>query len=143
MAERRFAPVPLCDEHSVAVYRFVAQLMSDYGEHTVTVGSSSPRSRKPASPKQSSFVSDVVYYVQIGELIKIGTTADLDKRMQSYPPGAALLAIEVGGPTLEKIRLHQFKHLLAARREWFHPGDDLMGHIESLAAESCVQPRLG
>lgn len=73
-----------------------------------------------------------VYYVRVGDLIKVGTTGNLASRMGSYPPGSELLATEAGGHDLEAKRLVQFAHLRAERREWFHPGAALVAHIESL-----------
>jgi hypothetical protein len=73
-----------------------------------------------------------VYYVRIGDLIKVGMTAQLKQRLGNYPPGSELLATELGGEALETRRLNQFRHLLAHRKEWFHPGEDLMAHIATL-----------
>jgi hypothetical protein len=70
-----------------------------------------------------------VYYVRVGDLIKIGVTRNLKLRLNSYPPGSKLLAVEPGGEAKEAERHRQFRHLLAARNEWFRPGADLMLHI--------------
>jgi hypothetical protein len=75
-----------------------------------------------------------VYYVRVGDRIKIGMTANLRQRISSYPPSSELLATEIGGEALESRRLVQFNHLLADRKEWFHPGPDLLDHIAVLAA---------
>lgn len=75
-----------------------------------------------------------VYYVRVGDLIKIGKTTQLRQRLLNYPPGSELLAVEYGSGDIEAMRLHQFRHLLAERKEWFRPGEDLLAHIATLKA---------
>lgn len=76
--------------------------------------------------------TDVVYYIQVGDLIKLGTTNNLERRLRSYPPNAVVLATETGSFQLETQRVEQFAEYLAGRREWFHPGPRLMAHVDSL-----------
>lgn len=76
--------------------------------------------------------TDVVYYIRVGELIKVGTTSDLPKRMMAYPPNAELLVTETGSYDRETQRIVEFTEYLAGRREWFHPGPRLMDHIDTL-----------
>jgi hypothetical protein len=73
----------------------------------------------------------VVYYVRIGQHIKIGTSTNLKKRLAAYPLGE-LLATEPGSYDIESQRLSQFAHLLAHRREYFTPATDLLEHIAAL-----------
>lgn len=77
----------------------------------------------------------VVYYVRVGDLIKIGTTGNLRDRMRGYPPNAALLASEPGGCKLEQQRLTQFADTRAERWEWFRQSPALIEHINSLRDE--------
>lgn len=79
-----------------------------------------------------SKTDNVVYYIQVGKYIKIGTTKDVDKRLQQYPPDSELLATEPGSYTIEDMRHQQFAKYLAARNEWFSPGPKLMQHITGL-----------
>lgn len=73
-----------------------------------------------------------VYYIKIGEQIKIGFTADLDGRLNSYPPNAEILGIEYGDKELEKQRHRQFHAYLAYGREWFHDTQEIRDHIATL-----------
>lgn len=83
----------------------------------------------------------VVYYVRIGERIKIGWSSDLARRMQDLMP-EEILAVEPGGPAVEQQRKRQFLHLRIIG-ERFHPGPDLLAHIAEVtrqhgpAAGSC------
>jgi hypothetical protein len=78
-----------------------------------------------------------VYYLRIGDHVKIGYTSNLTRRLQElrlHP--SAVLAAEPGGQQLERQR-----HLLFAaeragrRREDFNPSPKLLAHIERLRAE--------
>lgn len=82
----------------------------------------------------------IVYYVQIGEHIKIGHTINLQHRLHSYPPYRRLLATELGGQTVEHRRHREYKHLLAAGREWFTPAPDLLAHINDLRRANGAEP---
>lgn len=75
---------------------------------------------------------EVVYYLRIGNLIKIGTTVDIIRRLRQYPPNVKLLGTEPGDARVERVRLEQFRHLLANGREWFTPAPDLIQHIKAL-----------
>lgn len=60
-----------------------------------------------------------VYYLLVGDLIKIGFASDVRKRLRSYPPNTELLAVEPGDRALEKRRHQQFDEHLQRGREWF------------------------
>lgn len=77
---------------------------------------------------------EVVYYLLLDGLVKIGHTTNLNKRIAQYPPTAALIATEPGSILLEKRRHQQFAQYLTARREWFTPGPLLRSHIDGLIA---------
>lgn len=73
-----------------------------------------------------------IYFVRIGDRIKIGFTTDLYRRMCQYPPNSELLAIHPGTPGLERQTHKQFAHHLADGREWFRPNRELADHIEKV-----------
>jgi hypothetical protein len=76
-----------------------------------------------------------VYYLRVGEQIKIGFSADVKRRLRAYPPGSELLAVEPGTKTLELGRHRQFVECLDAGREWFRPEAKLLEHIASVHAQ--------
>jgi hypothetical protein len=82
-----------------------------------------------------------VYYVRIGDVIKIGTTGAFKQRMNTLMPDE-ILAVEPGGLQLERLRHREFAHL-RVRGERFSPGDDLMAHIASVRAEHPEFPEAG
>lgn len=68
-----------------------------------------------------------VYYVRIGDRIKIGVTGGFRQRMAVLMPDE-ILAVEPGSPELERARHKQFRHL-QIRGERFSPAEDLLSHI--------------
>lgn len=88
-----------------------------------------------AYEQAAKFAGSVVYYVRMGEFIKIGTTVNMPRRMlELYVAESDVLATEPGGPELEVQRHREFaeeRH----HRELFECSDRLMAHIERLARE--------
>lgn len=72
----------------------------------------------------------VVYYMRLGNRIKIGTTTKLELRRQQIQP-EEVLATEPGGVTVEQERHRQFAHLRVSG-EWFIDGRILREHIARL-----------
>lgn len=79
----------------------------------------------------------VVYYMRVGNRVKIGWTTNLQKRVNSLMP-EEVLAVEQGGSTVEMKRHEQFDHLRTAR-EWFRYEDPLVTHIASLPRPQSVK----
>jgi len=79
----------------------------------------------------------VVYYVRIGNHVKIGYSARLASRLKTLRVTLDdLLAIEPGGRRLEQKRHEEFAHLrVRPRWEDFTLDDDLAAHIASLRSE--------
>jgi hypothetical protein len=130
-------PFAICSRHAVALYRrmheMVAEARSNYREPALlnaVVREVSAERYAKANTKRHR-----VYYVRVGDLIKIGMTTNLKQRLSAYPPGSQLLAAELGGQAREAQRHREFSHLLASRKEWFHPGPDLMAHIDALSED--------
>ncbi|UYM26638.1 hypothetical protein SEA_BAUER_89 [Arthrobacter phage Bauer] len=73
-----------------------------------------------------------VYYLQIGDHIKIGYTTDLDVRLAAYPPMAKLLATHPGTRQTEASMHQRFAVHLADRREWFRASPEIESHIQTV-----------
>lgn len=73
-----------------------------------------------------------VYYAERDGLIKIGTSRNVPVRMDALK--ARLLAIEPGGPTVERTRHEQFGDSRVVG-EWFQPTAGLHAHIASLTEQ--------
>lgn len=79
---------------------------------------------------QTTIEAGFIYYLLVGDLIKIGYTKSVEDRMKAYPPNSKLLATHPGTLKVEKQMHHKFLHHLAKGREWFGQGEDLINHIE-------------
>jgi hypothetical protein len=76
----------------------------------------------------------VVYYIRIGDYIKIGTTTNLAMRMSILQPDE-VLATEPGWTEVENARHQQFKHLrIRPRSERFHSAPELLEHVAMIRA---------
>lgn len=89
---------------------------------------------RPAIPQSST---EVVYFIECGEFIKIGRTSDIDRRVKSLsrhtPSDLKVLATIPGDHTTE----YDFHTRFFASRhkgEWFHKSGDLLAFIKEIAA---------
>lgn len=129
------APFPICDGHVVAAYRFVKRRIGGLSEDPAyrvhryldRVDEDCERERQRFQDRQH-----VIYYVRIGDHIKIGYTSCLKQRMTQYPLNRRLLAVETGDLVTERARHLQFRAYLALGKEWFTPGAELLSHINLL-----------
>lgn len=77
-----------------------------------------------------------VYYVRLGDHIKIGYTVNMTQRMNALRADLSqVLATEPGGRELEAERHQQFAAERVSRREDFNPSRRLLAHIEEIRAE--------
>lgn len=135
------APFPICVHHASQIYGFLHRTVDDKFRNLdvdvttvqaqLELNGVSMADFRPNDPAEYT-----LYYLRVGELIKIGTTTHLRTRLQHYPPGmTTVLATEPGGFELEKARLNQFRHLRHSGREWFNPGPSLIEHINAVREE--------
>lgn len=76
-----------------------------------------------------------IYYLRVGDLIKIGFTVDIDQRMRQYPPNIEVLATHPGTRETERQMHHKFLHRVAKGREWFTPCAEIDQHIEDIRSQ--------
>jgi hypothetical protein len=78
----------------------------------------------------------VVYYMRVGNRVKIGYSTNLASRIAAVMP-EEVLATEPGGRLLEEVRHRQFSDLRVGR-EWFRHEGRLADHIENLQRSPCA-----
>lgn len=94
-----------------------------------------PIQRKPQAIRESvDAVGEVVYYMRIGNRVKIGTSTNLRRRLASLNP-EELMAVERGGRTVEACRHRQFAGL-RTNGEWFRLEGELAQHIKEIQEAS-------
>lgn len=86
------------------------------------------RELPPAAP------DEVVYYMRIGNRVKIGWSTNLPGRLATINP-EELMAVEPGGLAMERCRHRQFEGL-HTHGEWFRLTGPLIEHIERLRADT-------
>lgn len=142
----RDSPIPLCYEHANRVWAYVDQAESTAEKDQAKAGLDAALEFDRANGARSSrdeadyrnrkrnrlTEPGEVYYLLVGELVKIGFTANLESRLKQYPPNAILLTRHPGTMTLEADMHNRFKRHLAKGREWFRQAPELMEHIQGV-----------
>lgn len=93
---------------------------------------------KPHKPRRTAWV----YFVQAGDLVKIGHSSDPIGRLEAirtHNPDAELLAVERGGIRRER-QLHADFASLRFKREWFHLRDELEEYVSSISKSPEQKP---
>jgi len=137
------APFPICTKHASQLYAFIRESIDDASSDPERAAAAMmalcARRQQPGVPTFDASTA-VVYYVQIGEHIKIGCSTNVKARLSSYPPNRRLLATEPGYEHEEAQRLSQFAEYRDMGREWFRPGLRLVEHINMLRRKQRAAP---
>lgn len=137
-----------CQMHAFEVWRKLDESMSD-GErgmirarHEEAVAKARaveevrrlrPKAKPPTIPRDE--LPGMVYYLLVGDLVKIGWASILADRMKQYPPNSILLAAHPGTLKTERQMHHRHLDLLDRGREWFRPGVALIEHVGMVRSE--------
>ncbi len=97
---------------------------------------------EPGKPPRTSPLwreeNEFVYYMRIGNRVKIGWTRNLPSRLATLNP-EELLVVEPGNRLLEMVRHDQFADL-RTHGEWFRLEQPLIDHIEELRQIAARHP---
>lgn len=90
--------------------------------------------RRQSREARKGFAQPVVYYVDRGDRIKIGTSTSIVGRLKTmHALPTDLLAVEPGGYDIEHTRHEEFYEFRIEGTELFRKGPRLMAHIAELA----------
>lgn len=123
-------------ESAARIDEVQAQARADRAARKAVPASPAPWAGRPI-PEERILPPDrvsLVYYAQVGDRVKIGFTTNLVERMSAIVP-EKLLAVEHGGPKLERARHKQFA-ALRTQREWFRFEPPLTEHVANLMSTS-------
>lgn len=123
-------PAPLCADHARLVFAWV--LAEAQAHSAITDTPDHQATPAPEGPRWADMPGHI-YYVRIGNHVKIGWTSNLKHRFTSLQPDQ-VLATQPGTLRDERELHHRFGYLLAKGREYFHPGPALVDHIASIRA---------
>lgn len=112
--------------------------IADLKQEIRELHSMSPRERRK---RKAAATEGTVYFLLSDNLVKIGWTSDLDRRMKEYSPGARILAV-MPGKRSDETRLHRkFADLRGNRNEWFTYHPRIMEEVERVIAAHGEPPR--
>lgn len=131
---------PLCSDPITTRYRRELYLC-DWHIRTVwttvdaKIRAEVTRERLAENVGQRDLTAGTVYYLRIGDHVKVGWASDLAARLKAYPPTAELLATHPGTPATER-EVHSLltAHLIAGR-EWYSADPEVLAHIGRVIAE--------
>ncbi|AEV51933.1 GIY-YIG nuclease family protein [Prescottella equi] len=123
--------IHLCAPHALRIWELLDEELGSTGEATRLRAARRRAQRKGDLPAQPD--TGYVYYLRVGEHIKIGYAANLEQRLASYPPDTDLLAVEPGTMRDETERHRTFRSFRVSGREWYEQRPILMDHIAKVA----------
>jgi hypothetical protein len=137
--DARLIDVPLCDEHFHETWR-LAQDIADQDnirEPTATIERfGEPTRRVPRATSKTGWI----YYLRVGDHIKIGYAGRLEQRLRQYPPTAVLLAAHRGTRTDEQVIHSLLTVHRAAGREWYPASAPVLAFIREAIAKHGTVP---
>lgn len=113
--------VPLCLKHAMAIWNGINEALRSHMAAVETMAAETAASPQP-----------VVYFVQVGERIKIGTTTGLRGRLESFRTMAGdepKVLLVVPGSYTEERQAHALFADERIRGEWFRPSERLLQFI--------------
>ena len=125
-------PVPLCYRHAIAIWLHVGDEWNRR-LHSGRSGWQEDGEWDPASDRAGS-QQPVVYFVQVGELVKIGTTTTMPRRLaelRSHAQHEPRVLLVVPGSYAEEEQVHALFAADRVRGEWF----TLSAALEEFMAE--------
>lgn len=123
------SPHPVCASHVREMYDFGVSLVDDRWTEVLAEAVEATRPEKVVKPRGD--IAGWVYFVRIGDHIKIGFSTYLKARFKDLRPDEVLAVIP--GTVQDERRCHAaFAHLLERGREYFRPAPELLSFIDGL-----------
>ena len=132
---------PLCATH--AMHAFEAIVVEQRKLTTVIAVHEEKRNQNlPVSDREKRSHVGWVYFVRVGDRIKVGHAVDLSRRIKAYPPDSVLLAV-MPGSRADEAALHQeLTPWRTAGREWYQSSSGVMRRIEAVLRQHGTPPSL-
>ena len=130
----RGAPVPLCRNHLLECSTFVYDTSKEYKAKTRRL---EPKTgQKDSKLIKAAGRKDVVYFVRFGDRVKIGYSANFQRRMSEVPYDEILLLLP--GTTAHERGLHEIFKEHRITGEWFHAHPDIMEFVKEQKERAAV-----
>lgn len=114
----------LCERHAIKAFRAVSAAIN-------------PTGQVPGRGGASAASQGIVYYVRLGNRVKIGFSTDFVSRM-SVVPHESILFTKPGTLADERLEHKRFAHLRTSG-EWFQADPELMAYITDLRANAACE----
>lgn len=122
--------IPLCRHHAVKVWAYVDHREAK-GVHMIARQEQLEETKRHEEAVAAVHTTPGwVYYLRVGELIKIGFTLDIDRRLAEYPPNVELLAVHAGTWELEQSIHKRFDLDRVHGREWYQESEAMRAHLQ-------------
>ena len=129
--DERFYPSLICLKHALKVFRVLDETRRWAVQADVMAPTTVPE--RDQGLKKRLQDQAVVYYIQFGPGIKIGTTTNMKQRLNSFAlPESAVLATEPGSYDLERSRHEFFADTRIPNTEIFTESPKIRKHIEAV-----------
>jgi hypothetical protein len=131
----------LCNSHAFIVWQQVdSGYQADRERERILANDLAEQQRTRFAQRKPTNTAGTIYYLRVGENIKIGWAGDLAYRMRQYPPNSELLASHPGTRDDERELHRRLSECRTHGREWYSPTVILMRHIEGVIAEHGTPP---
>lgn len=115
--------VQLCERH----------LAKAWAAFELITGNPEPAAQEnPIPDTHSTNIPGAIYFIRVGDLLKIGWTSDVAGRFRQLSPDA-VIHIEAGTKADERDYHRQFAEHLVHGREWFTCNDTTMNAVNIIA----------
>lgn len=130
----RHEDVPLCRPHMVLCWQLIQEEHESWTRRQVPVQARTAQLEPEAA-------AGTIYYLQIGEHIKIGHARNLWNRLRGYPPTAKLLACHPGTRADEAALHRRLRGYRVAGREWYEPNPHILELIAQVIVDHGEPPK--
>ncbi|MCT1446200.1 GIY-YIG nuclease family protein [Brevibacterium casei] len=134
-------PLKLCRQHLFAALGLAGRLFTDQqissiiADHRISEVKNRERLKAEQKARAHSRQAGWIYYIRVGDLLKIGYATSVWDRLTSYPPNITVLAIHPGTRELEAHLHRKFRLLLQKGREWYADDGTISDHIGNVRQE--------
>jgi hypothetical protein len=130
----------ICDLHAMPVVQWSAIVMDEHEQRMLKADVEARRLHRERRfdraeerrREKARTEPGWIYYLLVGERIKIGYTVDVRRRLRAYPPDSPLLALHPGTKQTEHDMHVKFAGSKAAGREWFLDTPEIRAHIKQV-----------
>lgn len=121
--------------HELMVCKVHRQVIADYVDPDTRWQQQRTAANIEAVDRGEKIQGDIgghVYFVRVGDLIKIGYSTQPYQRLRAYPPNAEVLGVFPGTRKSEADLHGRFRFALQKGREWFRPADEILEYIAEM-----------